>query len=252
MRRLIFSIYTDKLNPHTSASDYKKEQFRIYRDRIIEVQRGYAFLCNADYALQTTEISDYNLLQFEKLVLFQKAIQRYDEVLYIDFDVLPITKTNFFEKFDLNNICAYSFDRKLTKGQLIDNLIDPMNVYAKTCCKNAMLLIDDIVGSNELINTGVLAGNKKSIERLDFISNLEDMHKIYQQAKEDNVYPENITENWFPNNEAFISYLIEKNKVPFTNIGIQWNFILDKFCPKPTAGCHFLHHVNKEFELSFQ
>ena len=70
--------------------------------------------------------------------------------------------------------------------------------------------------------------------------------------KEDNIYPEAISENWFPNNEAFISYLVEKNSVPFTNIGLQWNFILDKFCPKITAACHFVHHVNKEFELSFK
>ena len=233
-------------------SDFKRNQFKIYRDRIVDIHRGYAFHCNADYVLQTTEISDYNLLQFEKLILFQKAIEKYDEVLYIDFDVLPMTKINFFEKFDLNNICAYSFARKLTKGQLIDNLIDPMNVYAKTCCKNAMLLLDDIVGSSELINTGVLGGNTSSIKKLDFIGNLKDMHDTFKNAKEDNIYPEAISENWFPNNEAFISYLVEKNSVPFTNIGLQWNFILDKFCPKITAACHFVHHVNKEFELSFK
>jgi len=255
MKRLIFSIYTDKLDPHSSAPEYKRQQFNLYKDRIVQIQQGYAFYCNADYALQTTEILDYNLLQFEKLAFFQKAIERYDEVLYIDFDVLPVTKTNFFKKFDLDKICGYSFGRDMGKKDLIEaakwDQFDPMNVYAKTCCKNAMLLIHDVVGNNELINTGVLAGNKRSIEKLNFVNNLDEMHSTFQVAKEDNLYPENISKNWFPNNEVFVSYLIEKNEVPFTNIGLQWNFILDKFCPKPTAGCHFLHHVNKQFELSF-
>lgn len=255
MKRLIFSVYTDKLDPHSSASEYKKEQFRIYRDRIIQIQQGYAFYCNADYVLQTANISDYNLLQFEKLAFFQRAAERYDEVLYIDFDVLPMTKLNFFNKFDLNSICAYSFGRDMNKKDLLEaakwNQFDPMNIYAKTCCKNAMLLMHDVIGNNELINTGVLGGNKNSIAKLNFLDNLDEMHETFHQALEDNIYPENITDNWFPNNEAFISYLIEKNEVPFTNIGLQWNFILDKFCPRITSACHFVHHVNKEFELSF-
>lgn len=255
MKRLVFSIYTDGLNPHSSVDEYKRTQFRMYKQKIIDVQQGYAFYCNADYALHTTETTDYNLLQFEKLMLFQEAFGRYDEVLYIDFDLLPITNKNFFDNFDLNKLCAYSFGRPLDKEQLLDSLkwdqFDPMNVYAKTCCKNAMLLIHGIGGNNELINTGVVAGNKKVAEQLDFKGNVKEFNEIFQEALSDNIFPENIFKNWFPNNEVFISYLVEKNNIPFTNIGIQWNFILDKFCPKPTAGCHFLHHVNKQFELSF-
>lgn len=256
MKRLVFSIYTDGLNPHSSVDEYKRTQFRTYKQKIIDVQQGYAFYCNADYALHTTETTDYNLLQFEKLMLFQEAFARYDEVLYIDFDVLPVTNRNFFDSFDLNNVCAYSFGREMHRKDLIQaamwDQFDPMNVYAKTCCKNAMLLIHDIVGNRELINTGVVGGNKRVAEQLDFKRNVTEFNKIFQEALVDNIYPENITKNWFRNNEVFMSYLVEKNEVPFTNVGIQWNFILDKFCPKPTAGCHFIHHVNKQFELSFR
>ena len=31
MKRIIYSIYTDNLEPHTSATDFKKSQFEKYK-----------------------------------------------------------------------------------------------------------------------------------------------------------------------------------------------------------------------------
>ena len=45
--------------------------------------------------------------------------------------------------------------------------------------------------------------------------------------------------------------LVEKYKLSHTEIGMQWNFILDNFSPWPSAGAYMLHHVKKEFNLSF-
>jgi hypothetical protein len=67
----------------------------------------------------------------------------------------------------------------------------------------------------------------------------------------DNLYPKEIHKRWTYNNEVFVSYLIEKYNIPYINIGIQWNFILDHISPQPSAAAYLIHHVNKEFELSF-
>ena len=77
------------------------------------------------------------------------------------------------------------------------------------------------------------------------------LNNKFNEAMIDNLYPEEINRWWKPNNEVYISYLIEKNNVPFTNIGMPWNFMLDDYAPKPSAAAHMLHHVRKEFGLSF-
>ena len=119
------------------------------------------------------------------------------------------------------------------------------------CCKRAMLLVDDIYSDDSVLNTGILLANKDSIKKLKFKERFENTNKAYKEALNDNLYSEDISKCWKPNNEVYMSYLIERYNIPYTNIGIQWNFMLNEECPKPTAGAHMLHHVNKEFQLSY-
>ena len=86
---------------------------------------------------------------------------------------------------------------------------------------------------------------------LEFESRLQQLHELLDEAKEDNLYPSQISDGFFKNNEVYVSYLIERYNIPFTNIGMPWNFILDGYCGTPSAAAHLVHHVNKEFEISF-
>ena len=255
MKRIIYSIYTNTVNNHSSVNDFKKSQFEKYKKQIKKSQEDYAKWCNADYKLYKTRIVDYDKIQFEKILLFEKLSKEYDEVLYFDFDVVPQTRLNIFNEFDLNTICAYSLNRfvveKNIRKKLINDAFDRMNMWIKTCCKSAMLLLDDIQGSQLLMNTGVLLGNRNSISKLKFSERLNKLNKKYNDAVKDNLYPEEINKWWKPNNEVYMSYLIERYNIPFTNIGLQWNFMLDDYSPKPSSAAHVLHHIRKEFELSF-
>ena len=47
------------------------------------------------------EITTYNIVNFYKLDLLYTFSQMYDEVLYLDFDVVPMTNENFFKVWDL-------------------------------------------------------------------------------------------------------------------------------------------------------
>ena len=46
-------------------------------------------------------------IQIEKLLLLEDFTKTYDEVLYLDFDVIPVTDVSFFERFDLNYLCFH-------------------------------------------------------------------------------------------------------------------------------------------------
>jgi len=258
VKKIIFSQYAVKpVDEHTSSSDYKRAQFAKYQSRLEESQKEYALLCNADYECFKTPKTNYDLIQFDKLHLFEELAQTYDEVLYLDMDVVPQTNVNFFEHHDLDFIQALSYDRtpksfdKLNWKLKHDNF-DRFNVYAKTCCKQAMLLLHDFTGNTHIINTGVLGGNKKSIEELNFKERLDECYKTFHEAHSDNLFPSEIYKTWRPNNECFITFIVDLFNVKFNNVGIHWNFCLDDYSPKPTPAAHFLHHIRKEFELSYE
>ena len=242
-KRLIFSLYTDKVDPHTSATDQKKQSFAEYKDRIKTVQQDYAKICNADYTLFNTTNTSYIDIQFEKLFKLEEMVEEYDEVLYLDFDVIPYTKVNFFDMFDLNTLCVYSSPTELLKKPEWH----PMDPYVKMSCKKAMLLIEDIVGTSEIFNTGVTALNKRSASLLRFKDRFTEYKESFKLAQEDNLYPFEMSSIWQLNNEVYASYIVEKYNIPTTNIGMPWNFIVDYGMPIPSAGAYFHHCVNKNF-----
>ena len=251
VKRIIFSIYRKDIDKHTSTSSYKRNQFKKYKEQIIANHQDYAKLCNADYKLFTDVESNYDVIQFQKISMIKKLAQEYDEVLYLDFDVITNTCLSFFEHFDLNTICVYNIDTTISDEVLGYRIKDdnwnwhPMDMYLKACCKNAMLLLNDIDNSNLVINTGVIGVNKKSAQLIDFSK----CYGVYHKAKEDNLYPTEINSKWKPNNEVYITYIIEKYNLPYTNIGLQWNFILDDTHRDVSAGAHFYHVVNKDFGI---
>lgn len=243
------------MKDHTSVDEYKRSQFRKYATLLEETQKSYAHQVGAEYHLFRSDERYYIQLQFDKIRKLEELTKDYDEVLYLDFDVVPRTSISFFDYFNLNNICAHALMRdptpKQIRNRIRDNNWHHMDVYTKTCAKKAMLLLYEINGKENLINTAVLGANKNAMDKLAFSENFQLCVDAFEEALIDNVYPAELYEKWVPNNEVFLSFLIEKNKVPHHDIGMQWNFCLDYMYPTPTPGCHFLHHVNKEFELSF-
>ena len=256
MKRIIYSIYTDNLEPHTSATDFKKSQFEKYKYELEESQKKYAKFCKADYILHKTSTVDYNDVQFEKLLLLEKHAEDYDEMLYLDFDVIPISTVNYFEFHDMNKLTSHRLNRKPRDDELKKLLKrgkreHQQSVYVKTCAKNAMLSLHNINGNDLFINTGVVGCNREIAYKIDFSNKKNILYNILEEAKIDNLYPEEISNWFFHNNEVYLSYIIEKYNIPFMDIGMAWNFILDGYCKKPSAAAHLLHHVNKEFEISF-
>lgn len=257
MKRIVYSIYTSNIEEHTSTSPFKRSQFEKFKDRLKQRQEEYAKICGAQYKLFEASNTDFINIQFEKLILFTELSKEYDEVLYLDFDVIPITDKVLFDNFDLNKICGYRLDR-ITEIQhkiarrIKEDSFDRMNMFCKTCCKKAMLLLEDINSNNYIFNTGVFAGNKNSIKELDFINRLKECNSVFKEAKQDNLYPEEINKWWKPNNEVYVSYIVEKYDVPYNDIGLPWNFIIDNWNPDPSAGAYLLHHIRKEFDATFE
>ena len=256
MKKIIFSQYNDNINQNNiSTNQYKLSQFRKYSDQLEQAQREYAEKCDADYVLHKLDITDYDTLQFEKIIQLERYAENYDQILYLDFDVVPNKRAeNIFEAFK-DTLAMYPLYRDQHKHELKWNIehdaYDKQNVYCKTCAKNSMLILDDGDISPKLYNTGVTYGSSNAIKKLNFSRQLKYMKSLLDESIEDSIYPTNITKNFFHNNEVFVTYLIERDNLSCIDMNIHWNFILDGFQKEATDIAYFTHHVNKEFELSF-
>lgn len=258
MNRIVFSIYNDNVDQnHKSTNDYKLSQFRKYSTQLKECKEHYANKCMADFVLHETKTTDYNSIQFEKIKHLEYYANHYDEVLYLDFDVVPtVWARNIFEVHDTSTICMHPLERKLRGSRLRaalnhDNGVDNQNVFVKTCAKKSMLILEGMSGNDLLYNTGVILGGNEVIKTLNFHEQLQDMHDLLDEAKEDSLFPESITRNFYYNNEVYISYLVERDEIPHTNLTMNWNFIMDDVQIEPVASAELMHHVRKEFEISF-
>ena len=60
MKRIVYSIFTSKLEKHPSANNFKKNQFLKYKKNIIKAQETYAKTCDAYYKLFETKLNNYN------------------------------------------------------------------------------------------------------------------------------------------------------------------------------------------------
>lgn len=128
MKRIIFSIWQDT-------------DWRDHKETLENRHRGYADFCGVEYQCVECTGFDYAELQFEKLNLADRFLDKYDEVLYLDLDVIPKDRVNFFEAHDLNTFCVHYTD----------------NPKWKIEAKNLALGYE---GKDKIANTGVFGLNK--------------------------------------------------------------------------------------------
>lgn len=262
MKRLIFSMYTDKIEEYkTSTNDFKRNQFEKYKNLIEKSHKDYALSCKADYVLLNPKEVYYDMLQFEKIYKLEEFCNDYDEVLYLDFDVVPNKNVSFFEKNDLKEkICCHWIKQEFR--DLFKSLKDlsirtkddnwcPMEMYIKTCVKKAMLLVENTKSTDKIANTGVIGLSKKTAELLRFKERMNHCNDVFRESLIDNLYPFELYSSWEPNNEVYFSYLIERFNIPTQKIGMQWNFMITESFNQTSDAAYLIHHVTKEFEKSF-
>ena len=256
MKKIIFSIYNDNVDQNNiSTNSYKLNQFRKYSKQLEHAQREYAKKCDAEYVLHRLDITDYTELQFQKIRQLELYAEDYDQVLYLDFDVVPHKRAeNIFDVYG-DTLAIYSSHEHIEPRELKwfieKDTFDSQNKYCKAAAKNSMLIIDNCQPSLKIYNTGVFYGSSKVLKQLQFDKRLIELKELLDEAKDDSLYPDNISKNFSYNNEVFVTYLIEKYNILCTDMNIQWNYILDGFQTDPPDTAYFTHHVNKSFEISF-
>ena len=278
MKNIIYSIYIENNESNLSEKHlFTKTQLEKHLDKLIDVKKEYAKHCNAKFVLYENDTHyqkfrkkyeglEFDVINLYKIYLWERLGKEYDNVLYLDLDVIPNTTESFFETFNMNKICVYApnatietwsqKDQKNYKKGKVDfeTIIshkDKYSEYVKAMCKKAMLATDNKLDTNYLIaNTAVLGANSNAISKLKFTDRLKDMIHTLNIAKEEKLFGEAVSKLFFANNEIFFHYLLDKDNIDWFNLPKEWHTYLmkkDKIT-SDVKSVKMIHLINKRFE----
>jgi hypothetical protein len=280
MKRVIFSLYIDIPSEDIDIFDKNilktgdtpmnirtKEQFAKHYGDLCACKQIYADAIGADFILyeydtnftlwsenikkQYPYLTMYNIINFYKIHLMYELSTKYDEILFLDFDVVPMKNENFFEVWDLTKgIAVLNNNSKITK---IDSVTDtsqtirsPSSKYFNT---QAMLIEKGLSPKNDVINTGIVGINKDHLVKLNYFENFKDNLAMMSELKNSSdIFPKKVLQYFGWDNETLFSFKIKENNVSVQWLDDKWHYFLYQqgFIPKDTILCHT---INKDFDL---
>ena len=275
MQRVIYSVYVDvPAKEHFGASKNRHDTvekasvtvnaFKKHYDRLVESKLTYAEYCEAEFIMYEyddqyktfeknllkdfPEITGYEVINFYKIHLLYELAKKYDEILYLDFDAVPVTDEIFFDVWDLSKgICVYPNNDAVSKDRKVNHSIRSPSAKYFNC--HAMLIEKGLNPNNDVINTGIIGARKEDIFKLDFFGGFKDTMDLMTKLRfEDGRYPDNIRDMFRYDNETIFSYKREVNNVNIQWLDYQWHYFFDKqgFIPD---GVKIIHCVCKDFDV---
>jgi hypothetical protein len=273
MKRVIFTSYDDlkveidKWNVNYAADHLIRE----YYDRLVENKRAYAESIGVDFIFYKNEMGNMpeftskNQFEFTRVNLYKHYLMsnladEYDEIMYVDMDVVFNTDENVFDAHDLEKGIHITTQTDAVESKEANEVI-----YAEIGMRNPtlkyhitkdLLLADGLKsGENHVINTGLIIAKAEHIKQIKFIDRLPGIINKIKEIQEEPKNKSYIKTHYYPNNESIFSYILEKNKIPFVIMSKEWNFIMnwmpDKDRTQP-KDCKIIHMVGKKFNAFFE
>lgn len=282
MKKVIFSMYLDLPNdtliedaplPGDTISKKIKgaNNFRLYKSKLIEKHKEYANTINCDYILYDNMdeyiqfeqtildmIPDglpwdrFDLMNFFKLSLLKKLAESYDEIVYLDLDLIPNTTESIFDILDLqkNKFISFNYDKFIGEDETWDKLkikYQDDNIYTHPVIKReGTNRILNLPNNKDIFYTFIIGITKNHTNKLN-IDTKNDLPFLFAELKKlhDN-------DPWFAvDNETYLIYKILKENIEIhhvpndSNIHFVWSKHDIKEMPKNTK---FIHVVSKDFD----
>ena len=283
MKRIIYSFYIDIPKDELDIFDkhilkkgqapinyFTKNAFAEHYDKLVTCKEWYAreigvpfklFEYDTDFILYKDKLqkdypylTTYNVVNFYKIHLLYKLAQEYDEVLYLDFDVVPMSNDNFFEEWNLSNGIAI----KDNNSQIImmDDVTNRSQTIRSPTAKyyngQALLIDSGHKPKHKVVNTGIIGASKKHLDKLAYFDNFSDDLKRMSEVKEyHDMYPEKIRQFFGWDNETLWGVKQVENNVPVQWLDDKWHyhFHIQGFIPKEVVMCHV---INKKFDVAWR
>jgi hypothetical protein len=271
MKRIIYSLYIDvpenEFVDNIETNLNTKKQFKENYIKLLANKQWYSDLIGVEFKMFEYDekfkeyqnyfnkkypfITTYNIVNFYKLHLLCELSKSYDEILYLDFDVVCLTNENFFETWNLNKgICVYNNSSLVKTIEAVtersQTIRSPTSKYYNT---QAMLIEKGLNPKNKVINTGIIGANKEHLKQLKYFDNFdEDINTMTKIKSNYDMFPKKIVDFFGYDNETLFSVKLNEHKVPVQWLDNQWHYFFDTqgFIPKETK---FVHTINKKFDV---
>jgi len=275
MKRVIYSVYVNvppkehfgnSKNQHDTVdkANVTINAFEKHYDRLVECKLTYAEYCESEFIMFTDdeqyrqfkrnflldfpELTEYEVINFYKIHLLTDLARKYDEILYLDFDVVPLTDEVFFDVWDLSNgICVYNNNKQVIRNRNVSHSIRSPSAKYFNC--QAMLLDGGYNPRNDVINTGIIGARKEDVISLDYFGKFRDTIDLMTKLRteENDLYPQNIIDMFRYDNETIFSYKREINNINIQWLDDKWHYFFDKqgYIPRETR---FVHAICKDFD----
>ena len=254
-------IKTDKsLNTKNTLYNNRVELERRQREYAESLDVEYRLLGNdkeykdfCKYMKDYPMISEYDIINFYKHWAMKNFAENYDQVCYLDFDVVPNTNENVFNTIqsgfavaDSNDLAAWGKNISATKYNTC--IRNPSSKYWNTY---AMLLEDGLEPDNDVFNTGIMVAGYNIIQELGYFHEFEKTLDLmtYLKEEEDSIHPPNIQRVFNYDNETVFSYLVKKREIDIDWLPKEWHYIVDQ--PKKEmvdTRAKLYHVINKKVE----
>ena len=280
MKRVVYSLYIDipkedldifdknLLKDGAPPTNYvTKLQLKTHYDDLVASKQTYALAMGVEFKMFEYDLNfmnyqkqmqskypyltAYNIVNFYKIHLLYELSKEYDEVLYLDFDVVPMKYDNFFEHWDLSKGIAVlnNNDRRT----LIENVSDTSQTIRSPSSKyfnaQAMLFEKGLSSENDVINTGIIGASAKHLKDLKYFDDFDNDLKLMCDLKDGSgIFPEKVLQYFGWDNETLFAVKLKEHKVPVQWLDDKWHyFFADQgFIPEETILCHT---ICKNFDL---
>lgn len=270
----IYSIYIPNTDFDPKMADkkfndsYRFNAYEKHYQKLLWSKKEYAAGIDAEFMLfdsrdkleefskiyNISDLSMFDQINFYKLHLLEELSELYENVLYIDFDVIPNTDEDFFDAHDMEKgiyVMAKVPENSLAKLHkpeiwLHHTIRSPQTKFWNS---HALLLFDDLpVDNNTVFNTGIIGSNAQFVKQLDYFGEFGMDIKRMEDVKIDglDIYPRELVNLFGFDNETLFAFKILKRQVPWVNLDDKWHHIFDKETLNRQA--KLIHVINKEFD----
>ena len=245
------SVTVNAFKKHYEKLKYSKEKYakEIGADFIMfEYDEQYKTF-EKNFTKDFPEFTGYEVVNFYNIHLLDELSKKYDNILYLDFDAVPLTSDSFFDAWDLSKgICVYNNNSHVRKDyNTIQGIRSPTAKYFNC---HAMLLNYGLNPNNDVINTGIIGARKEDIQKLNYFGKFRDVIDMMTNLIKERggLYPDNIVDMFRYDNETIFSFKTKVNQVNIQWLDNKWHYFLDtqKFIPEETK---IVHAISKDFDL---
>ena len=255
----VFTLYINISKKHLEVSDnaHIVDKFADNFEWLVSKQREYANKVGCDYHFIRDDqyhnyrswflnnhpyVNEYCIVNFYKIHLLYRLAEKYDNVLYLDLDAIPITDENIFD-LNVDIACRVNHEEDPKNYIRTRKNQSDRSPYAKWHNCRAMRLFDGDSGDNDVYNTGIVLASQQGLQKLNYFENfsstLEFMHEIKEQSGLD----------YFGyDNETLFSYKMLKNNVTLTPLDEYWHHDMRGNISHIPSKTKIVHAINKDFK----